>query len=277
MPHPAEQDARSSLSRGLALLELFSLTDSELSVSEMARRAKMPKSTTHRLVNDLLRWGALERGRTGIRLGVRLFEFGSLVPGRATLRELAAPFSHALGKATGLTSNLGVREGDEVIYLEKIASRDLPVPHSRLGGRLPLHCTALGKAILAYDDAGPAVALPPAPLVPLTPWTITSRARLETELDRVRRRGGVAFDLEESRRGMFCVGAPVFAPSGRVVGALSVTGSTSLGATSLGEAEPVARAVLAAARALTRALGSHRRSPPTRYAGRQLARQVSTA
>jgi len=144
------EDRQSSLSRGISLLEMFSVSRPELSISEMARRSGMPKSTTHRLVSDLLSAGILERGEHGIRLGLRLFELGHLVPTQRTLREIALPYAHSLNEVTGLTCNVAVRDGVDIMYVEKITMRNLRVPHSRAGGRLPLHCTALGKAILAY-------------------------------------------------------------------------------------------------------------------------------
>lgn len=246
------REGESSLSRGLSLLELFSPEESELSISEMARRTGMPKSTTHRLVTDLLRWGALEKGRSGVRLGVRLFELGHLVPDHSRLRELAIPFAHSLNEITQLTSNLAVREGSQIIYIEKISSRDLKVPHSRIGGRLPMHCTALGKAILAYSSPAFVDSVLEGPLTRLTPKTITDPDALRRELVTVRQ-ARVAYDLEESQLGLFCVAAPIFARTGRVVGALSVTGATSRD-----QARSFAGVVLASSQALSHALGAPR-------------------
>lgn len=265
MSRPAEQDAVSSLSRGLALLELFSLEEYELSISEMARRAGIPKSTTHRLVSDLLEWGALERGRKGVRLGVRLFELGSLVPDHARFRDLAIPFAHSLNQITQLTSNLAVREGNEIIYLEKISSPGLTVPHSRVGGRLPMHCTALGKAILANSPASFVDRVLSEPLARLAPKTITDPDVLRRQFIEIRA-SGVAYDVEESQPNLFCVGAPIFERRGQVIGALSVTGATSFD-----RAQRFAGAVHAAANALSRALGAPRLGSSTRYAGRPVA------
>lgn len=247
-------DGVSSLARGLSLLELFSPDDTEVSISELARRGGMPKSTTHRLVADLLRFGALERGRSGVRLGVRLFELGHLVPDHRRLRELAMPFARTLAEATGLTANIAVREGLEVMYLEKITHRDVRVPHSRVGGRLPMHATGLGKAILAYSPASVLEAVLDRPLVAVSAATITDPDAFRRELDQVRR-VHVAYDLEESRPGLFCVAAPIFARHERVVGALSVTGATSQG-----EARSWAHLVLETASALSSSLGPARGS-----------------
>ncbi|MCI0143776.1 IclR family transcriptional regulator [Arthrobacter bambusae] len=256
MLRPAEQDAgsASSLSRGLALLDSFTSPDQVLSISELARRSGVPKSTTHRLVLDLIAWGALERGPGGISLGVRLFELGSLVPSSNTLRELALPFAHNLNEVTKLTSNIAIREGSEVLYIEKITTRTLKVPHSRVGGRARMHATALGKAILAFSDPDFVDSVLSGPLLQQTEKTITDPTALRSELSRVRQER-VAYDVEESRLGLFCVSAPVFTgQGGPVAGAISVTGATELAI-----AKRYAPAVLATAMALSSAIGSAKR------------------
>lgn len=250
---PAD-DVPSSLARGLSLLELFSPDERELTVNEMARRSGIPKSTTHRLVGDLLAWGALERGQRGVRLGVRMFELGNLVPDHARLRELAIPFAHALAELTRLTVNLAVRDGEEIIYLEKINSFDLKVPHSRIGGRLPMHCTALGKAILAFSTPQFADDILQAPLVARTPKTITSASVLRHELAEVRR-SCVAYDLEESQLGLFCVAAPIFTRHHRVLGGISVTDAVSRS-----QARGFGDLVRSSAQSLSRALGDRQTS-----------------
>lgn len=256
MPRPAEQDAgsASSLSRGLALLDLYTSPDQVLSISEMARRSGIPKSTAHRLVLDLIEWGALERRTGGMALGVRLFELGSLVPSSNTFRELALPFAHNLNEVTKLTSNLAIREGNEILYIEKITTRTLKVPHSRVGGRARMHATALGKAILAFSDPEFVDSVLSGELSQQTPRTITDPDALRRELEIVRAER-VAYDVEESRLGLFCVSAPVFAgPGGAIAGAISVTGATELAI-----AKRYAPAVLATAMALTSALGAPKR------------------
>ncbi len=256
MPRPTEQDAgsASSLSRGLALLDLFTAPDQVLSISEIARRSGIPKSTAHRLALDLIAWGALERGANGVSLGVRLFELGSLVPSSSTLRDLALPFAHNLNEVTKLTSNIAIREGNEVLYIEKITTRTLKVPHSRVGGRARMHATALGKAILAFSDAEFVDAVLSVPLLQQTEKTVTDPAALRRELLKIRTER-VAFDVEESRLGLFCVGAPVFSgQGGPVAGAISVTGATDLAI-----AKHYAPAVLATAMALSSAVGNTKR------------------
>ncbi|OMQ16683.1 hypothetical protein A7K94_0200855 [Modestobacter sp. VKM Ac-2676] len=254
MTRPGEQDATSSLIRGLRLLDLFSAAKPELSIREMSRRSGVPKSTTHRLVLDLLEWGALEKGVTGVRLGVRLFELGHLVPEHSRLRELAIPFAHSLNEITHLTSNLAVRVGNEIVYIEKISARDLQVPHSRTGGRLPMHCTALGKAMLAYSTPEFVDSVLSGPLTRRSAKTITDPEILRRELVTIRQQR-VAYDLEESQESLFCVAAPIFARHNRVVGALSVTGATALA-----QARSFAGVVSASAHAISHALGAPRPS-----------------
>jgi IclR family acetate operon transcriptional repressor len=249
MGRPDIQDSESSLSRGLRLLDVFSVTNTELSISELARRSGIPKSTTHRLVCDLVNWGALERGPNGVRLGVHLLEVGHLVPAQR-LREVAVPFAHNLNEITQLTSNLAIRDGQDIVYVEKISSRALRVPHSRAGGRLPIHCTALGKAILAHSDREFVESVLGGELRALSPKSIVDPAALRKELATIRETK-VAYDVEESRIGLFCVAAPVFMHR-NVVGAISVTGATALA-----QAQRFAPAVRTTAMALSRMLAVH--------------------
>lgn len=252
MQRPAMRDGSSSLSRGLALLDVFEASDGELTIGELSRRSGIPKSTAHRLAADLIEWGALERGIDGLRLGVRLFELGHLVPAQRRLRELALPYAHHLNEVTKLTCNLAVREGYEIVYVEKITSRGLKVPHTRAGGRLPLTVTGLGKAILAFSDHDFVESVLAAPLDAPTARSIIDPATLRTELARIRV-DKVAYDVEESQLGLFCVASPIFDRDGSVAGAISVTGATALS-----QAERFAPVVHTTAMALSRALAGNR-------------------
>lgn len=242
------QDGSTSLRRALGLLDVFSPSHPVLTIRDIAKRSGIPRSTAHRIVQDLLDWGALERGEGGLRLGVKLFELGTMAPTQTTLREAASPFLHTLNEVSRLTANLAVREGHEIVYLEKIVSASLRVPHTRLGGRAPLHSTALGKAILAFSDREVIAQVLAAELKAVTPHTITDPDVLESELARVRRES-VAYDVEESNQGLFCVAAPVLDNRKQPVASISVTGATALV-----HAERFAPAVQATARAISRRL-----------------------
>ncbi|MCU1421720.1 MAG: IclR family transcriptional regulator [Microbacteriaceae bacterium] len=239
-----------SLSKGLALLDVFHDGDGALSIRELARRSALPTSTVHRLVQDLLDAGLLTRTSAGYQLGVKLFELGALVPRERRLREIAIPFAHNLNEVTQLTANVAVRDGHEIVYVEKVITRSLTVPHSRAGGRLPLHATALGKAILAFSDPALADEVIAAGLPGLAPRTIVSGAVLRRQLDTIRREH-VAYDLEESQAALFCVASPVLDRFGRAVAAISVTGATGAR-----EARYLAPVVRATALALSRELAA---------------------
>ena len=238
----------SSLGRALALLGCFGPDRPELTVRDLAALCGLPRSTTHRLVGELVDWGALERGPRGLRIGLRLFELGAAAPAPARVREAASPALHALAEVTRLTANLAIREGDAIVYVDKIAAPPLTVPHSRLGGRGALHATALGKAILAFSSPWESAEALDGALPALTDHTIVDRDVLRRELAQIRRTG-VAYDLEESRSGLFCVAAAIRGRDGRALAALSVTGATAWD-----QAERFASTVLAAARTVERSI-----------------------
>jgi IclR family acetate operon transcriptional repressor len=240
----------SSLSRALTLLDAFDKGDGELTLTELADKAAMPKSTAHRLVADLVKWRALERTESGLRLGMRLFELGHLVPSPRVLREIALPYLEDLYATTRKTVNLAVRDGIDIVYVEKLMAAGVPVPHSRAGGRLPMHCTALGKAMLAYSPPAVLEDVIAGGLRRLTPKTILDPKALRAELTTVRERR-IAYDVEESRIGLHCVAAPLFDRSGEVIAALSVTGLQSRST-----ARHLAPAVLTASLSLSRQLHS---------------------
>jgi IclR family acetate operon transcriptional repressor len=244
------RNSESSLLRGLNLLGAFATGPDELTLTELAHRADVPKSTAHRMVADLLTWGALERTATGLRLGIRMFELGHLVPAQRSLRDLALPYLEDLYESTHQTVNLAVRDGLDIVYVEKLVSRGRLVPHSRTGGRLPVHCTALGKAMLAFSPPEIVDQVITAGLRPITKKSITEAARLHNELTAIRERR-VAFDVEESRLGMFCAASPLVSPKRTVVGALSITGMDSMST-----ARRFASAVLTAALSLSRRLSN---------------------
>lgn len=250
MLRPGEQDASapSAVRKALELLDAFTIDEPVLSLRELARRTGVARSTAHRLAGDLVAWGALERAPGGLRLGVKLFELGALAPASVSLRDVAPAYAHHLHEVTRLTVNLAVRRGGEIVYLEKIASRSLRVPHSRLGGRGALHATGLGKAILAFSDPDVVDDVLRHPLPAITPHTIVDPERLRVELRRVRERR-VAFDVEESRVGLFCVAAPILDGGGTAIAAVSVTGATALD-----EAERFASAVQTTALAIAGAM-----------------------
>jgi DNA-binding IclR family transcriptional regulator len=168
-------------------------------------------------------FGAVELSARGVRLGMRLFEVGQLVARPRSLREAAIPYLADLHEATGETVHLAVADGPDVVYVQKLENRRTPVLGSRIGGRMPVHCTAVGKALLAYAPPEQVKEILTHQLRRRTPRTIIAPGLLERELQRVRETG-VAEELEESTIGIVCVASPVFDGRGSAVAAVSITG-----------------------------------------------------
>lgn len=213
-------EERSLVGRIAAIMDAFDQHEPVLSLVELGRRVGLPKSTTHRLAEQLRALGWLERDHRGYRVGLRVFELGGLAVDTNQLRDSAVPHLHALAGKSGLAVQLGVLDHGEVLYLERVVVGGYRLP-TRQGGRMPAYCTGLGKAMLAFDDAAATEVLE-ADLPARTPATLSSPDRLRAELARVRATG-VAYDLQESYEGLGCVAAPI-RNSGRAIGAVSVTG-----------------------------------------------------
>jgi DNA-binding IclR family transcriptional regulator len=181
---------------------------------------------------------------------VTLFELGQIVPRQQRLRDIALAHMEDLYEATRETVQLAVLDGGDVLYVEIISGhRKVPTP-SRRGGRMPVHCTALGKAMLAFsDDVGVQWLAGHGPLAPRTPRTITDPVRLTRELHEIRRLG-LAYDRQEASPGLVCVAAPIRGADGNARAALSV----SMGIDGRLTPARAAPAVHATARAVAREL-----------------------
>ncbi|BBY92618.1 transcriptional regulator [Mycobacterium gallinarum] len=192
-----------------------------LNLAQIVRRTGLPRSSAHRMLERLvaLRW--LRRNGRDYELGMRLVELGSLAVHQDRLHRAAIPLLHDLHRATGLVVHLAVLDGSDVVYLEKIGDRMVAAIPTRVGGRQPAHCAAVGKAMLAYNSEADVVDLS----TRKTRYSISTPAQLRAELANVRGRG-VAFDREESVPGFGCVAAPIGGP-GEAVAAVSVCGPVS--------------------------------------------------
>jgi DNA-binding IclR family transcriptional regulator len=181
----------------------------------------MPLATAHRLIAELHRWGALARLDSGeYVIGRRLWDLGLLAPVQAGLRQAASPFLHDLYGATLATVHLAVRDGVEVLYVDRLSGHvSVPVV-SEIGSRLPMHATGVGKVLLAYapeDVRTEALGK----LTRVTPYTITQPARLLDQLGRVRT-DGYATTGEEMSLGACSVAVPVRGAGRDVVAALGL-------------------------------------------------------
>ena len=217
------RDPRTSVtSRVLAILGAFDVDHPTLTLSDIARRAGLPVATAHRLVGELVTWGALSRGPDGgYTVGVRLWEVGLLSPLHTRLREVAVPFLQDLHASVRENVHLAVRDGDEALYVEKVTGhRSVPIV-SRVGGRLPLHATGVGKALLAFQDPAYVAGFLRRPLRRCTSYTVTEPGRLARELTTVRRRGWAATS-EEMTLGSCSVAVPVLGPDGTGVASIGI-------------------------------------------------------
>jgi IclR family transcriptional regulator, acetate operon repressor len=202
--------AVSMLDRSAMLLLAFRSSGGAMTLAELCRATGIPKATAHRLVAELEKWGLLERSGRRLRLGMRLFELGQLVPTQRDIGEIAAPY---LADLFGL----------EVVYVQKLARRGSPRVGSRVGGRMPMHCTGVGKALLAFNATALTDAVIARGLTRRTPRTIVAPGLLRRDLARARVRG-FAVEREESTIGIICVAGPIIDAAGSAVAAISITG-----------------------------------------------------
>jgi DNA-binding IclR family transcriptional regulator len=214
-----------SLQRGLHILELFTRSDSGLSASQVAHLSGLPVSTVHRFLTNLEFAGYLNCGDTGVyHLGVACFSLGQAARGQLDIRRLSLPYLQKLNAETRETIHLTVRFGASAVYVEKLDSPEPLRIFSRVGAAVPLHCTSVGKAILAYmakDEF--AKLLPQIEFKRLTPNSIGSSQELQAHLRKVRK-NGYALDLEENEPHVRCVAAPIWDHAGVVNASLSITG-----------------------------------------------------
>lgn len=242
------------MDRAFIILELLRDASRPLGLQEIARRLGMVKSSGFRLLCTLERRGYVERvdGDGRYQLGSSWLSFGRGTLPHRPLTELALPYMRRLLDRFGETLNLGVLRDGEVLYLEMLES-----PHSfrmaaRTGARSPAHSSALGKAIVAYLSEGEVDAIVRTRGLPvLTARTITSPAAWRRELARTRGRG-YAEDNAETEPEASCIGAPLFAADGTVVGAISLSGPTSRVRALKRQAVP---ALVEACERISRALG----------------------
>ncbi|HTP21403.1 MAG TPA: IclR family transcriptional regulator [Solirubrobacteraceae bacterium] len=215
-------DHRSGTARGFAVLDAFTPASPALTLSEIARRAALPLTTVHRLVGELCAAGALERDRDGsYRIGLRLWEIASLAPRGVPLREAALPFLEDLYEVTHENVQLGVREGHEVLYIERIAGRQAVGVLTRVGGRFPIHASGIGLVLLAHAPQHVQIEVLAGPLQRFTDYTVTDPDRLRRMLSRIRR-DGVAVSDRQVTDDAVSVAAPIFDAAGAVLAGVSI-------------------------------------------------------
>jgi DNA-binding IclR family transcriptional regulator len=213
-----------ALQRGLHLLQLFAQFERGLTTMQVARLSGLPVSTVHRFLMNLESAGFLNCSAGGVyHLGLACFAVGQAALSQLDVRRVSLPYLLELNQQTRETIHLTVRHGLTAVYVEKIDTPEQLRIHSRIGAAVPLHCTAVGKVMLAFmPDQERDQTLRQLDLKRMTANTVGSLQELEAELLRVRK-NGYACDLEEHEMHIRCIAAPLRNHTGAVQSSLSIT------------------------------------------------------
>ena len=242
------QNGESVLARAVRIFEAFTPEESALTVSEISRRTGLHVATVSRLVAELVSYGFLARDADRrVRIGMRLWELATRASPTLSLRNAALPFMEGVHDVVGHHVQLGVLDGDEVLFLERLSAPGAVINYTRIAGRLPLHASSSGLVLLAHGPADLAGRVLGGPLHSYTPNTPATGVRLRAVVAEVRRQG-YAYCPGYVHPDALGVAAPVRGVRGDVVAALAVIVPNEAGATSV---VPVVRA---AARGISRAL-----------------------
>lgn len=218
-----------SVERALQILNLFNEQTTELKITDISKQMGLSKSTLHSLLKTLQLHGYIDQNPENgkYRLGMKLVERGYFVVGTMDIRQKAKGWLTELSSRTGQTTHLGILDGREGVYIEKIEGKLAAIAYSRIGRRLPIHATAIGKVLVAWlSKEELETLLIDYCFTAYTPATITSAEALRKTLALTREQG-YAFDNEENEQGVRCVAVPVWNHESRVIAALSLSTLTS--------------------------------------------------
>ncbi|MDL5038298.1 IclR family transcriptional regulator [Comamonas resistens] len=213
------------LERMFTLIDVLASREEAVSLKEISERTGLHPSTTHRILNDLALGRFVDRPESGsYRLGMRFLELGNLVKARLNVREVALPPMRQLYKLIQQPVSLSVRQGDEIVYVERAYSERSGMQVVRaIGGHAPLHLTSNGKLFLAADDSQQVRAYATRTGLPgKTHFSITQLGELEHELEKVRRYG-IARDNEELELGVRCMAAGIHDDQNKLIAGLSIS------------------------------------------------------
>ncbi|MBF6289723.1 IclR family transcriptional regulator [Nocardia cyriacigeorgica] len=199
----------SMIERMTLILNAFDGPAPVLTLLDVVDRTGLPRSSVHRIIDQMLRLRWLAHAPGGYRLGTRALELGGLAVEHLEIRQTVSPLLPELCRRTGLVAHLGVLDGPDVLVVDKVADRCGAGIPTRLGGRMPAHCTAIGKALLATLSPRVLELAFRERLPQLTPRTIGHRDDLRRELDRVRDHQGIAVDHGEALSGVACVAVAI--------------------------------------------------------------------
>lgn len=216
----------SSVTKAFQILETVADAGGRgLPFTRIVENTGIPKASAHRLLRELADLSVLsfDPNTRHYRGGMVLAKLGAGVSANYDLRSAARPHLEALQAETGHVATLGVRNDDEGVYVDKIEPNDFSIRlHSEVGKPFPLHCTGMGKVMLAHGPSSLVQRISKRQLPELTKHTITDGKELRAELERIRK-DGYALDREEITRGLMCIAAPIFDAQGEIAGAMSCT------------------------------------------------------
>ncbi|PXW32668.1 UNVERIFIED_CONTAM: IclR family transcriptional regulator [Williamsia faeni] len=212
----------SMVDRVVLILSVFERSSGTLTLGQISSRSKLPRSSVHRILQQLVNARWLQRNDSEYTLGLRMFEIGSQVVQRTRISDVARPFMQELCAATGHVVHLALLDEQDVVYLEKVGGAFASSLPSRVGGRLPAHCTAVGKVLLAYSSRAVIDEYLESGLRRQTSASIMSPEALEAAILQIRN-VGYSTESGEALRGVGCVGAPIL-EFGGAVAAISVCG-----------------------------------------------------
>ncbi len=218
-----------SLTKALALIEALASSSRPLTAVQLSHTLTLTRPTVYRILKTLAQHGFVtrEEGGPSYRLSFKLLDLGQRVLERTDLLDVSRPVLRKLGAQCHETVHLAVPEDGRMVYLDKLEGSGPFCTHSRLGRSVPMHCTALGKSVLAFLPSQKAQAVLLRQGMPRhSPRTIVALSRMERELSRVRRQG-YAIDDVEFEEGVRCVGAPIFDHRGTPIAAISVSAPVS--------------------------------------------------
>lgn len=196
-------------------------------VSELATHLDIPKSTIHNYLSTLVQEEYVVKNGSSYHVGIRFLEYGAYARAQFDIYSIAKPEIDELAESTGELANLMVEEHGRGSYLHRARGEKAVQVEAHVGTRVPLHGTALGKAIMAYlPNQRVDQIVEQHGLTASTPNTITDRKALDTELAQIRE-DGVAFDDEERLAGLRCVAAPILSTNDRILGAISIAGPSN--------------------------------------------------
>lgn len=245
-----------SLMKVMRVLECFSVNDRALSLSEICERTGFPRSTTHRLMASLKEVGFLDqdRERDKYRLGLKLFELGNIVLMNLDLHREARPIVESLKRMTGQMVHLAIFDGQSAVVIHRADPAPDHAPTSTSIENAPVHCTSVGKAILAWQPDAVIQRVINTGLRAYTDATITTGPALLEELERTRQRH-YAIDDGEHQPGLRCVGAPIRGQNGQVIAGISVSGPSWQ--INISDVEELSKVVIHHANLIAQRLGYH--------------------